>query len=72
MTSNDKEFVAATIQAIGRCASNIEEVSEACLTGLMSLVSHRDGQNLIRKLKHIVELSICHYRSCGGRECSCH
>jgi AP-3 complex subunit beta len=42
VTSNDKEFVAATIQAIGRCASNIEEVSDACLTGLMGLVSHRD------------------------------
>ena len=43
MTSDDKQFVAATIQAIGRCASNIDEVSDACLAGLMSLVSHRDG-----------------------------
>lgn len=29
--SNDKEFVAATIQAIGRCAASISEVTETCL-----------------------------------------
>ena len=43
MTSSDKEFVAATIQAIGRCASNIEEVTESCMNGLMGLMSNRDG-----------------------------
>jgi AP-3 complex subunit beta len=40
--SNDKEFAAATINAIGRCASNIKEVSENCLTGLVNLMSKKD------------------------------
>lgn len=42
ISSHDKEFVAASIQAIGRCASNIKQVAETCLNGLVSLLSHRD------------------------------
>jgi len=42
ISSQDKEFVSATIQAIGRCASNIKRVAETCLNGLVSLLSHRD------------------------------
>lgn len=38
--SNDKEFVAATIQAIGRCAASISEVTETCLSGLVHLLSN--------------------------------
>lgn len=41
--SNDKEFAAATINAIGRCASSIKEVSENCLSGLVNLMSKKDG-----------------------------
>ncbi|KAG0715239.1 AP-3 complex subunit beta-1 [Chionoecetes opilio] len=54
--SSDKEFVAAAIQAIGRCASNIREVTDTCLSGLVSLLSNRDesvvGESVvvIRKL----------------------
>ena len=44
MTSSDKEFAAATIQAIGRCASNIAEVTDTCLNGLVLLMSNRDGR----------------------------
>ena len=44
MTSSDKEFAAATIQAIGRCASNIAEVTDSCLNGLVLLMSNRDGK----------------------------
>lgn len=40
--SNDKEFVAATIQAIGRCAASISEVSETCLSGLVHLLSNHN------------------------------
>jgi len=43
ISSTDKTFVAATIQAIGRCASNIKEVTDTCLSGLVSLLSNRDG-----------------------------
>lgn len=40
--SNDKEFVAATIQAIGRCAASISEVTETCLSGLVLLLSNHN------------------------------
>ncbi|EGI65728.1 AP-3 complex subunit beta-2 [Acromyrmex echinatior] len=42
ISSSDKEFVGASIQAIGRCASNIKEVTDMCLNGLVSLLSNRD------------------------------
>ncbi|XP_041034182.1 AP-3 complex subunit beta-2 isoform X2 [Carcharodon carcharias] len=40
--SQDKDFVAGTIQAIGRCATNINEVRDTCLNGLVQLLSNRD------------------------------
>ena len=43
IASHDKTFVAATIQAIGRCASNIADVTDTCLQGLVALLSNRDG-----------------------------
>lgn len=43
--SMDKDFVAATIQAIGRCATNIGEVRDTCLNGLVQLLSNRDGKS---------------------------
>lgn len=42
--SQDKMFAAATIQAIGRCATNISEVTDTCLNGLVLLLSNRDGK----------------------------
>ena len=42
----DKDFVAATIQAIGRCATNIGRVRDTYLNGLVQLLSNRDGQCL--------------------------
>lgn len=49
VTSSDKDFAAATIQAIGRCASNIAEITDTCLTGLVHLMSNRDGELLSAK-----------------------
>lgn len=43
ISSSDKDFVAATIQAIGRCAATIKEVTETCLSGLVRLLSNKDG-----------------------------
>ncbi|XP_075703641.1 AP-3 complex subunit beta-1 [Rhinoderma darwinii] len=40
--SQDKQFAAATIQAIGRCATNISAVTDTCLNGLVHLLSNRD------------------------------
>ncbi|XP_069606043.1 AP-3 complex subunit beta-1 isoform X1 [Ranitomeya imitator] len=40
--SQDKPFAAATIQAIGRCATNISAVTDTCLNGLVYLLSNRD------------------------------
>ncbi|XP_065060461.1 AP-3 complex subunit beta-1-like [Rhopilema esculentum] len=42
VTSSDKEFAVSTVQAIGRCASNIPEVTDTCLAGLVRLLSNRD------------------------------
>ncbi|XP_037935217.1 AP-3 complex subunit beta-2 [Teleopsis dalmanni] len=42
ISSSDRSFVAATIQAIGRCAGSIKEITETCLTGLVQLLSNRD------------------------------
>jgi AP-3 complex subunit beta len=42
ISNSDKKFVAATIQAIGRCACSINEVTDSCLNGLVSLLSNRD------------------------------
>ncbi|CAF1506511.1 unnamed protein product [Rotaria sordida] len=40
--SSDKDFAAHTIHAIGRCASTISDVTEACLNGLVALMSKKD------------------------------
>ncbi|KAI5714193.1 hypothetical protein M8J76_012670 [Diaphorina citri] len=42
ISSVDKAFVAATVQAIGKCAANIAQVTDTCLTGLVSLLSYSD------------------------------
>ncbi len=34
--------IASTIQAIGRCAASIDEVTDTCLNGLVHLLSNRD------------------------------
>lgn len=47
VSSPDMEFVAATVQAIGRCASTISEVTDICLNGLVSLLSNRNGMFFI-------------------------
>ena len=47
VTSSDKDFAAATIQAIGRCASSISEVTDTCLNGLVHLMSNRDGESVL-------------------------
>lgn len=46
--------MASAIQAIGRCASNIPEVTDTCLSGLVKLLSNRDGM-LINLLLFLVE-----------------
>lgn len=45
ISSSDKQFVAATIQAIGRCACSITEVTDSCLNGLVCLLSNKDGES---------------------------
>ncbi|CAG5059045.1 unnamed protein product [Parnassius apollo] len=42
VTSNDKAFAAATIQAIGRLAVAIHTETETCLNGLLHLLSSKD------------------------------
>eukprot|EP01132_Coremiostelium_polycephalum_P011829 gene11829-14469_t len=38
--NEDKKFVALTIHSIGSCAATIPDVTESCISGLMSLLSH--------------------------------
>lgn len=45
VAAHDPPFVAAAIQAIGRCASNIKEVTDTCLNGLVSLLSNKDRKS---------------------------
>lgn len=65
ISSSDKEFVGASIQAIGRCASNIKEVTDTCLNGLVSLLSNRDGKYLYKVLRksclYFIYLFTCIY-----------
>lgn len=44
ISSSNRTFVGATIQAIGRCAATIKEVTETCLSGLVHLLSNSDGE----------------------------
>jgi AP-3 complex subunit beta len=44
----DRNFVTQTIQCIGRCASNLSNVTESCLQGLMGLMKNKDGRLLWR------------------------
>ena len=57
ISSADKQFVASTIQAIGRCASNISEVTDTCLAGLVRLLSNRDGK---KGIPQFITYSYCH------------
>ena len=38
---NDPMFIAQTIQALGRCAAQMESVAESCLRYLMTLIKSR-------------------------------
>lgn len=62
ISSSDKEFVGASIQAIGRCASNIKEVTDMCLNGLVSLLSNRDGKLLITYFAYMLAHAFTHRR----------
>uniref|UniRef100_A0A915I094 Clathrin/coatomer adaptor adaptin-like N-terminal domain-containing protein n=1 Tax=Romanomermis culicivorax TaxID=13658 RepID=A0A915I094_ROMCU len=42
VATQDKEFAAATIDAIGRCACNIKEVTDVCLSGLVNLLANKN------------------------------
>ncbi|XP_017772392.1 PREDICTED: AP-3 complex subunit beta-2 [Nicrophorus vespilloides] len=42
ISSYDDDFVAATIQAIGRCACFITAVTDTCLSGLVTLLSNKN------------------------------
>lgn len=72
ISSNDKSFVAATIQNIGRCAASINEVTESCLTGLVHLLSNRDGKLFPEffyslDVAQIISLYFCRIRRCRKR-----
>jgi len=51
MLHQDKAFVTAAIHALGRCAINVPDVAEKCLTGLMRLINDQNGELAQRKAK---------------------
>ena len=52
----DAASVAATIQAIGRCAATITEVTDTCLTGLVHLLSNKDPNVVAESVMEIKKL----------------
>ncbi|NXY41363.1 AP3B1 protein, partial [Ceuthmochares aereus] len=62
--SQDKQFAAATIQAIGRCATNITEVTDTCLNGLVCLLSNRDEivvAESVVVIKKLLQTQLAHH-----------
>ncbi|XP_061476107.1 AP-3 complex subunit beta-1 isoform X2 [Rhineura floridana] len=62
--SQDKQFAAATIQAIGRCATNILEVTDTCLNGLVCLLSNRDEivvAESVVVIKKLLQTQLAHH-----------
>jgi len=56
ITGADPASVAATIQAIGRCAASISEVTDTCLAGLVHLLSNRDSTVVSESVLEIKKL----------------
>ncbi len=79
--TQDKEFAASAIDAIGRCAANIKEVTDVCLSGLVNLMANKNGTSIscrfhFATLTFILRLSLLliirHFRfvcSSEFREC---
>lgn len=44
--SPNKDFVASTIQAIGKCAMTVPDMANRCLKGLMKLLTSSNGMVL--------------------------
>lgn len=62
--SSDKQFVAATIQAIGRCACSISDVTDSCLNGLVTLLSSKDGKSTVYSKTEVDHFNFAnHFRS---------
>ncbi|XP_018412769.1 PREDICTED: AP-3 complex subunit beta-1 [Nanorana parkeri] len=62
--SQDKQFAAATIQAIGRCATNISAVTDTCLNGLVYLLSNRDDVVVAESvvvIKNLLQTQTAHH-----------
>ncbi|KAM5192252.1 AP-3 complex subunit beta-1 [Mantella aurantiaca] len=62
--SQDKHFAAATIQAIGRCATNISAVTDTCLNGLVFLLSNRDDAVVAESvvvIKNLLQTQTAHH-----------
>ena len=56
INGSDAASVAATIQAIGRCAATIPEVTETCLAGLVHLMSNKDPNVVAESVIEIKKL----------------
>ena len=71
MHTHDHQFAASAIDAIGRCAGNINEVTDVCLSGLVSLMASKSGALLLLLIIIIIIIIITylwtHIFRNGGR-----
>lgn len=65
---DDKEFVAASIQAIGRCSITVKEVAHICLNGLTSLLSNNNENVVAEAIVVLRSQIIDKSRSCGSMD----
>lgn len=55
MLSPEREFASAAIQALGKIASSISDITDACLGGLISLLSNKNGECQRRTMLYLTQ-----------------
>ena len=55
MLSPEREFASAAIHALGKIASSISDITDACLGGLISLLSNKNGECQRRTMFYLTQ-----------------
>nr|VZI16772.1 unnamed protein product [Spirometra erinaceieuropaei] len=66
VNSSDPEFVATTIQCIGRGASTVPQIAETCLTGLLRLMSRKNERIVAESvivMRKLLQMQLARHRS---------
>ena len=54
--SPETSFSTAAIQSIGKIASGIGDITDACMGGLISLLSNKSGKSLVLSIQCIISV----------------